>query len=77
VVAKCDHPESVVANCNRKNINIESLIRIVRGQKVMLDSDLAMLYGVSTSRLNEQLSAISTAFLKTLCSNSQKMNGVL
>ena len=55
VVAKCDHPESVVANCNRKNINIESLIRIVRGQKVMLDSDLAMLYGVTTSRLNEQV----------------------
>ena len=55
VVAKCDHPESVVANCNRKNINIESLIRIIRGQKVMLDSDLAMLYGVTTSRLNEQV----------------------
>ena len=55
LVAKCDHPESVVANCNRKNINIESLIRIVRGQKVMLDSDLAMLYGVTTSRLNEQV----------------------
>ena len=55
VVAICDHPESVVTNCNRKNINIESLIRIVRGQKVMLDSDLAMLYGVTTSRLNEQV----------------------
>jgi hypothetical protein len=54
-VAKCDHPESVAANCDRKNINIESLIRIVRGQKVMLDSDLAMLYGVTTSRLNEQV----------------------
>lgn len=38
-----------------KNINIESLIHIVRGQKVMLDSDLAMLYGVVTSRLNEQV----------------------
>ncbi len=37
------------------NINIESFIRIIRGQKVMLDSDLAMLYGVTTSRLNEQV----------------------
>ncbi|MBR0182973.1 MAG: ORF6N domain-containing protein [Bacteroidaceae bacterium] len=38
-----------------KNINIESLIRIIRGHKVMLDADLAMLYGVTTSRLNEQV----------------------
>ena len=47
-----------VAICDLKNIdriNIESLIRIVRGQQVMLDSDLAMLYGVETKRLNEQV----------------------
>ena len=37
------------------NINIESLIRVIRGQQVMLDSDLAMLYGVETKRLNEQV----------------------
>ncbi len=34
---------------------IESLILIIRGQRVMLDSDLAELYGVTTSRLNEQV----------------------
>ena len=34
---------------------IGSLIRTIRGQKVMLDSDLAMLYGVATKRLNEQV----------------------
>ncbi len=50
-----DNQQFAVTNCDLKNINIESLIRIVRGQKVMLDSDLAMLYGVSTSRLNEQV----------------------
>jgi hypothetical protein len=33
---------------------IESRILLIRGQKVMLDSDLAGLYGVSTKRLNEQ-----------------------
>lgn len=47
-----------VTNCDLKNIdsiNIESLIRIIRGQQVMLDSDLAMLYGVKTGRLNEQV----------------------
>jgi hypothetical protein len=34
---------------------IESHILLIRGQKVMLDSDLAGLYGVSTKRLNEQV----------------------
>jgi hypothetical protein len=34
---------------------IESRILLIRGQKVMLDSDLAELYGVSTKRLNEQV----------------------
>jgi hypothetical protein len=34
---------------------IEHAIHLIRGQKVMLDSDLAAIYGVTTSRLNEQL----------------------
>ncbi|MBU1026711.1 MAG: ORF6N domain-containing protein [Candidatus Margulisbacteria bacterium] len=34
---------------------IEGKIYIIRGQKVMLDRDLAELYGVSTGRLNEQV----------------------
>ncbi len=34
---------------------IEPRILFVRGQKVMLDRDLAELYGVSTKRLNEQV----------------------
>lgn len=34
---------------------IEKMIYIIRGQKVMLDSDLAELYGVETKRLNEQV----------------------
>lgn len=32
---------------------VEALIRIIRDRKVMLDSDLAVLYEVSTKRLNE------------------------
>jgi hypothetical protein len=32
---------------------VESLIRVIRGQKVMIDSDLAALYEVPTKRLNE------------------------
>jgi hypothetical protein len=34
---------------------IERHIHIIRGQRVMLDTDLADLYGVSTKRLNEQV----------------------
>ena len=33
---------------------IEKLIREIRGARVILDSDLAALYGVTTKRLNEQ-----------------------
>lgn len=34
---------------------IERVILVLRGHKVMLDSDLAALYGTSTKRLNEQV----------------------
>ena len=34
---------------------VNFLIREIRGQRVILDSDLARLYGVSTKRLNEQV----------------------
>ncbi len=34
---------------------IQGKILIVRGQRVMLDRDLAELYGVTTGRLNEQV----------------------
>ncbi len=34
---------------------IEKAILLLRGEKVMLDADLADLYGVSTKRLNEQV----------------------
>ena len=34
---------------------VESLILLVRGEKVILDADLAELYGTTTKRLNEQV----------------------
>ena len=40
-------PQEIVA--------VENAIHLVRGQRVMLDSDLAAFYGVTTKRLNEQL----------------------
>jgi hypothetical protein len=39
---------------NRKVDNVERAIYLIRGQRVMLDSDLAAIYGTSTMRLNEQ-----------------------
>ena len=45
----------LVANCDQLVVvdNIESLIKIIRGQQVMLDKDLATLYGVETRTLNQ------------------------
>ncbi len=48
-----------IKNMEKDNIipfddnKIESLIRVIRGQQVMLDADLAMLYGIETKALNQ------------------------
>ncbi len=42
-------------NNSLQPINIENKILVIRGQQVMLDRDLAELYGVETKRLNEQV----------------------
>lgn len=41
---------------------LERRIHVVRGHKVMLDSELANLYGVTTKRLNEQVKRNSNRF---------------
>src|SRR5579859_4576481 len=43
---------------------IEHRILLVRGHRVMLDADLAALYGVATKRLNEQVSRNRERFPK-------------
>lgn len=47
----------VVTNCDQLSdtIDIQPMIKVIRGQQVMLDSDLSALYGVETRRLNEQV----------------------
>lgn len=64
VVAKCDNLEVELNTSGKesemvKNLpiasNIEEMIFTIRGVQVMLDRDLAQLYGVSTSRLNQQV----------------------
>ena len=60
VIAKCDQPEGVIANCENpqetalSQYDIEKLIVTVRGEQVLIDQDIAKLYGVTTSRLNQQ-----------------------
>lgn len=44
-----------LARASVKTLSIESVIHTVRGEKVILDVDLARIYGVSTKRLNEQV----------------------
>ena len=47
-VTKASTPENQL-------LQIEPLIRTIRGQQVLLDSDLAVLYGVETKQLNQQV----------------------
>jgi len=54
VIAKCDNLPSVP--------NIEEMIFTICGVQVMLDRDLAQLYGVSTSRLNQQVNRYIARF---------------
>lgn len=54
IAGKASEP---VANSDQlpEVIDIKPMIRVIRGQQVMLDRDLALLYGVETKRLNEQV----------------------
>ena len=60
VVANCDHPYEDIANCENtqgtflSQYDIEKLIVTVRGEQVLIDQDIARIYGVTTKRLNEQ-----------------------
>lgn len=50
------HKKNLTANSLSVSVQlIERRIYLIRGQKVMLDFDLAELYGVTTKRLNQQV----------------------
>jgi hypothetical protein len=53
-----------VMSRHRQIANVESAIYLIRGQRVMLDSDLATIYQVTTKRLNEQLRRNKARFPK-------------
>jgi len=71
-VAKCDtlnevspnHDEVItsVAQSSSEDISIKSMIRVIRGQQVMLDFDLAFLYGVETKALNQAVKRNTNRF---------------
>jgi len=48
---------------------IEKRILVVRGRQVMLDEDLADLYGVETKRLSSRSNGTPSASRRTLCSS--------
>lgn len=54
-VAIYDQSKIDVTKCDNHELagNIEPLIKVIRGQQVMLDKDLAMLYGVEAKVLNQ------------------------
>ena len=60
VVVKCDHLDEVIANCENSKVitlsqyDVEKLIVTIRGEQVLIDQDIARIYGVTTKRLNEQ-----------------------
>jgi hypothetical protein len=43
---------------------VEPVIRLIRGQKVILDADLTRIYGVTTKRLNQQVTRNASRFPK-------------
>ena len=53
VITISDNQQLAVANRDHKSVDIKSMIRNIRGQQVMLDFELAMLYGVETKVLNQ------------------------
>lgn len=52
---KIPHKYEPAVKCDQLTMPIENLILTLRGMPVMLDRDLAELYGVETKRLNEQV----------------------
>ena len=71
-VANCDQLVKVDANSNHldsgdivlSQYDIEKLIIVIRGKQVLVDRDLAMIYGVETKALNQAAKRNSARFPK-------------
>ena len=62
VIANCDNQSYEVQNMHLKQQDIENLIYVIRGTQVMLDSDLAMIYGEETKYLKRAVRANISRF---------------
>jgi hypothetical protein len=49
--------------------SVEALIHAVRGERVILDSDLALIYGVETKALNRAVRRTRRNFHRISCFN--------
>ena len=64
-VTNCDQSNELITNCDQLNdteeitpmeeMDIANLIVVVRGQQVLIDRDIAMLYKVETRTLNQKV----------------------
>lgn len=59
--------EIVIHNENQPQLDIESKILVIRGQQVMIDRDLAELYGVETKVLNQAVKRNIERFPEDFC----------
>lgn len=58
----CNILQSSITVPNMQSMAIEPLIRLLRSQQVILDFDLASLYGIETKRLKEQVNRNESRF---------------
>lgn len=68
-VANCDQLPMAVEQQLSEQEDIARLILNIRGMQVMVDRDLAVLYGVETKRLNEQSDVTLNASLNASAFN--------
>jgi hypothetical protein len=60
--AKSTQRNGLMRSINLRPENLAPLVRLIRGEKVLLDSDLAALYGVEARALNQAVARNRTRF---------------
>ena len=63
---KADNTDVIVQN-PLINSSVEKMILVIRDKQIMLDRDLATLYGVETKRINEQVKRNKERFPEDFC----------
>ena len=57
-------------------VSVEHLIQTIRGRRVILDADLAALYGVTTKRLKEHVKRNPEIGAREVSSAERRQNGL-